>query len=149
VSLRGHIAGLRGAIMVDLIKWDESCRVGVKELDDQHKQLFKICNDLIRTVVENRVAETGLETIQQLTDYAEHHFRREEELLYQAGYSDAREHHLEHNRLMNDLLLFKSEYIAGDLDVSRVSEFLIEWILHHVKGTDRAYVDHLHGKGIS
>ena len=135
--------------MVDIIKWDETCRVGVKELDDQHKHLFKICNDLIRTVVEKRVSEAGPETIQQLKDYAELHFRREEELLQQAGYADAREHRLEHNRLMNDLLLFKSEYIAGDLDVSRVSEFLIEWILHHVKGTDRQYIDQLHSKGIS
>ena len=134
--------------MVDIIKWDETCRLGIKELDEQHKNLFKICNDLIRTIVENRAAEAGPETIQQLTDYAELHFRREEELLQQAGYPEAREHHLEHNRLMNDLLLFKSEYIAGNLDSSKVSQFLIEWILHHVKGTDRQYVDQLHSKGI-
>jgi hemerythrin-like metal-binding protein len=133
---------------MDFIKWDDTCRVGVKELDDQHKNLFAICNRLIRLVAENRIAEIGQETIEELVDYTEKHFTREEELMRQAGYPESKEHHEEHRKMMNDVLLFKSKYIAGDLDESAVTEFLIEWILHHVKGIDRQYIGQMAQAGI-
>ena len=135
--------------MADVIKWDESCRVGVKELDDQHKNLFAICNRLIRLVEQNRVEEIGTETIQELIDYTEKHFRREEELQNEAGYGARKEHHEEHKKLMNDVLLFKSDFLAQNLDASAVSQFLIEWILHHVKGVDRDYISQMKQAGIS
>ena len=134
--------------MVDVIKWDDSCRVGVRELDEAHKGLFDVCNHLIRIVVENRVSEMGGPIVEKLIDYAERHFQREEELMRLAQYPGVDEHHGEHKTLMNDVFLFKSDYIAGNLDASAVSEFLIKWILHHVKGTDRDYAEQLHAKGI-
>ncbi len=135
--------------MVDVIKWDESCRVGVKELDDQHKNLFAICNRLIRLVTENRVEEVGRETIAELIDYTEKHFSREEELMRKAGFAESKEHHEEHKKMLNDVLLFKSNYLARNLDQSAVSQFLIEWILHHVKGIDRNYIGQMSRAGIS
>lgn len=134
--------------MVDVIKWDDSCRVGVKELDDQHRNLFAICNRLIRLVIDGKVAEVGRETIEELVAYTEQHFAREEELMRAAGYAESKEHHEEHKKMMNDVLLFKSEYIAGDLDESEVTQFLIEWILHHVKGIDRQYVGQMAKAGL-
>lgn len=133
---------------MDIIKWDESCQVGVQELDDQHKNLFAICNRLIRLVTDGRVAEVGRETIEELIEYTEKHFAREEELMRKAGYPASQEHHEEHKHMMNDVLLFKSKYIAGDLDESEVTEFLIAWILHHVKGIDRQYIGQMAQAGI-
>ena len=134
--------------MVDVIKWDDSCRVGVKELDEQHKNLFAICNRLIHLVTENREEEIGHETIEELIDYTEKHFRREEELMTKAGYPASEEHREEHKQMMNDVLLFKSNYLARNLDQSAVSQFLIEWILHHVKGVDRDYIGQMKQAGI-
>jgi hemerythrin len=138
-----------GGASVDIVKWDDSCRVGVKELDDQHKNLFAICNRLIRLVTENRVEEIGRETIEELIDYTEKHFRREEELMDKAGYADSKAHHEEHKKMINDVLLFKSGFLARNLDESAVTQFLIAWILHHVKGVDRDYIGQMSRAGIS
>lgn len=134
--------------MADLLKWDNSCRVGVEEFDQAHKGLFAVGNRVIRAVVNNQGMDVMRSVIDELIDYTESHFKREEEILKQTGYADYEAHRAEHKRLMNDVQLFKSKYISGDLEASEVSLFLIGWIMHHIKETDMAYTDHLHIKGV-
>ena len=129
--------------MADLLVWDGSCRVGVEEFDQAHQHLFAIGNNLIRAVLDGHALEVIRPVIDELIDYAEQHFRSEEALMRRAGYPGYEAHRAEHHRLMNDVQLFKSRYIAGEVQASEVSLFLIQWIQHHVKETDMAYSGHL------
>ncbi len=125
--------------MTDIIKWDESCRVGVEELDAAHRALFGIGNRMIHAVAENKGESESREVIDEMIEYAEKHFSREESLLQAVRYPRLAEHHAVHERLMNDIRLFKSQYIAGNVDGSAVASFLIEWIVDHIKKIDRGY----------
>jgi len=129
--------------MADLLVWDSTCSVGVDEFDRAHQHLFAIGNRLIQAVLDGHALEVIRPVIDELIDYTEQHFRSEEDLLQRAGYPDYAAHRAEHHRLMNDVQLFKSRYIAGEVRPSEVSLFLIEWIQHHVKETDMAYSGHL------
>jgi len=134
--------------MADLLKWDRSCLVGIPEFDEAHKGLFAIGNKVIRAVLANRERDVIRSVIEELVEYAESHFRREEDVLKASGYPDFEAHRAEHKRLLNDVQLFKSRYISGDVEASEVSIFLIGWVTHHIKETDMAYTDHLNIKGI-
>lgn len=129
--------------MPDIIKWDETCRVGVEEMDAAHRTLFGIGNRMIRAVVENKGESESRDVIDEMIEYAEKHFTREEELLLAARFPRLEQHHAIHQRLMNDIRLFKSQYIAGDVDGSAVATFLIEWIVDHIKKIDKAYSPYL------
>ncbi len=135
--------------MADAIKWDESCRVGVQEFDAAHQRLFGIGNRLIRAVAQDGGSAPVAEVLEDLIDFAEEHFEREEELMEQTDYPGRELHKREHRRLMNDLRLFKSQWIGGDIDGSEVSTFVIEWIVKHTKDTDRKYGPHLNAHGIA
>lgn len=129
--------------MADVIKWDETCSVGVSELDEAHRVLFGIGNRMIQAVVERKEEEETREVIDQMIEYAEKHFRREEELLDATHYPGRAEHHAIHQRLLNDIRLFKSQYVAGNVDGAAVAGFLIEWIVNHIKKVDKRYSSHL------
>jgi hemerythrin-like metal-binding protein len=122
-----------------VIKWDQSCSVGVNELDEAHKVLFGIANHMIQAVVEKRGDEDTHQVIDQMIDYAERHFRREEELLELAKYPEREQHYAVHKRMMNEIRLYKSKYLAGNLEGSEVAEFLIDWIVNHIKHVDKKY----------
>ena len=134
--------------MAEAIKWDESCRVGIKELDAAHQKLFGIGNRLILAVARDGAAAPVAEVLDDLIEFAEEHFGREEELMAESAYPDRDAHRREHRRLMNDLRLFKSQWIGGDVDGSQVSTFVIEWIVKHTKDSDRKYGPHLNAHGI-
>ena len=38
-----------------IIKWTQNLSVGVREIDDQHKELFKRINEMIYTMTQNNV----------------------------------------------------------------------------------------------
>jgi hemerythrin len=40
---------------------------------------------------------------------------------------------------MNEIRLYKSKYLAGNLEGSEVAEFLIDWIVNHIKHVDKKY----------
>jgi hemerythrin-like metal-binding protein len=129
--------------MADIIKWDQSCSVGVNELDEAHKVLFQIGNRMIEAAVEKRGEEDTREVIEQMIEYAENHFRREEELLELANFPERQQHHAVHRRMMNDIRLYKSKYLAGNLEGSEVASFLIDWIVNHIKQIDKKYTPYM------
>jgi hemerythrin-like metal-binding protein len=129
--------------MSDIIKWDQSCSVGINELDEAHKALFQIGNRMIKAAVEKRGEEDTREVIEQMIEYAEKHFRREEELLELAKFPERQQHHAVHQRMMNDIRLYKSKYLAGNLEGSEVANFLIDWIVNHIKQIDKKYTPYV------
>ena len=60
---------------MDEIVWQESFSVGVKDLDDQHKQLIKMINTLINQKDVKVNSETISDLLTELTKYAEDHFK--------------------------------------------------------------------------
>jgi hemerythrin-like metal-binding protein len=64
------------------------------------------------------------------------------------NYPQFEAHRVEHKKLLNDVLLFKSRYIAGDLVAADVSTFLVEWMVKHIKESDRDYGAHLNAHGV-
>jgi hemerythrin-like metal-binding protein len=125
--------------MPGIILWDESCSVGLDELDEAHRHLFDIGNRMIRAVAERRGETEAREVIEEMIEYAEQHFAREEVLMQASRYPGYAEHRTIHERLMNEIRLIKSQFIAGNLNSSLVAAFLREWMVDHIKKTDKDY----------
>lgn len=60
--------------------WDDSYGVKVRRLDDEHKQLFSIINQLHEGMKAGRGKDVMQNVLNQLLSYTEQHFADEEAL---------------------------------------------------------------------
>jgi hemerythrin-like metal-binding protein len=88
------------------------------------------------------------EAFNDLIHYANYHFSREEELMEKYGYSEFLTHKEEHNYFIDKITELKKEFREGDSKVMlHVINFLKDWLLKHIMGTDRNYIQTLKSKG--
>ena len=129
--------------MTAKIVWDSSFETGIAEIDTQHMRLVEIINSLA-DAIGHTPKDALKDIVGQLKDYAQYHFRTEEKIMEDAGYSDIAEHRDEHAMFVDQVLLF-------DLDVILATEglawdmyhFLRSWLTSHILVVDRKFADGL------
>ncbi|WP_298684569.1 bacteriohemerythrin [uncultured Methanomethylovorans sp.] len=83
-----------------LITWSEKYSMNIKEIDDQHKKLVEMINELHDTMKQAKSKETSLIVINELVAYTQYHFSTEEKYMKQFGYSDHVSHKKEHEKFV-------------------------------------------------
>jgi hemerythrin len=85
-----------------------------------------------------------------LIDYTKVHFAHEEKLMAEHGYPDSPGHKAEHVALAKQVLDVQAKFKSGASAVLSmdVLNFLKEWLLKHIQGTDKKYVAHFKSKGV-
>ncbi|GAB6098782.1 hypothetical protein JCM16358_06610 [Halanaerocella petrolearia] len=129
-----------------LIQWDDSYLVGVELIDEQHKELFKRINDLIKANKLNKGKEEVEEIIEFLADYTVKHFSDEEELQQEYGYPHYDAHKDLHESFVQDIKDFKAEFEDGKADTASMMKFnkrITQWLIDHVKGIDQKLAEHI------
>ncbi|MFH1279664.1 MAG: bacteriohemerythrin [Candidatus Eisenbacteria bacterium] len=126
---------------MDRLEWSESCSLGIAEIDEQHRQIFRMINRLIDEKEATVRSETIGDLLTEMTAYAQKHLRYEESLLEELGYPDLEPHKRHHRAYRKKTVEFCT---ATTLGVESVPEALLEylraWWLHHILQDDRAYV---------
>ncbi len=82
------------------IIWNEEYSAKVKMLDEQHKQIISIINDLYTPILAGKNELPIKRTLSRLQIYTETHFRYEETLLRLAKYSELKEHSKSHEEMI-------------------------------------------------
>jgi len=129
-----------------LIEWEDSYSVGVEEIDQQHKQLFDIVNDLIRANKLNKGKKEIGRVLNFLADYTVKHFEDEEKLQQNSGYPDYEAHKRLHEQFVDDALNFKNRFENGQIDTATMMDFnktITRWLVQHVKGIDQEVGKHI------
>lgn len=129
--------------------WNSSLSVGVEALDEDHKKLLGMVNNLHDAVQSGRGREALGKILAGLIDYTVLHFAREEKYLQENGYAEAPAHKREHADLTRQLLDVQAKYKAGaspSLSLEAMS-FLNNWLVNHIQGSDQKYAAHLSPRG--
>ncbi len=133
----------------DLFKWDDSFSVGVPEMDEQHKKLFRMVNDLYKAMKEKRAKEAMNGIVDELISYTAKHFKEEEQVMKKAGYRDLAQHQEIHKALVGKVLDVQKKLKSGQSTVGiDLLNFLKDWLVNHIKGTDKKYGAHITGKKV-
>ncbi len=130
------------------LTWDERYAVGVRHLDDDHRDLIALANTLIGTVEQGADVEQARDALENLVELALAHFEAEERVLSECDYPDLREHILAHNLLLRGILKFRADLRYGRLSVDEAAEFIATWVLDHIEAEDQQYTSHLHRTGV-
>jgi hemerythrin len=125
-----------------LVEWDERYSVGIPWIDDQHKELIRLTNDLYKGCLtgEDAARINFMATIKGTVDYVKHHFGMEEKLLQDIGYPQLAEHKREHEEFVKHILNEVRSFADGKKFVPNVFvRYLRDWILSHIAVSDRTY----------
>lgn len=124
------------------IRWEPSNSVHVEILDEQHRKLFDIVNDLIDEIEMG--SDRLLPVIHELIDFLVIHFRQEQMVMTESGYPDILRHIQEHQRFAEKAKEFFQEYKSGDVDMEyKWITYLKAWVYDHTTNMDREYGEYL------
>ncbi len=133
-----------------LMTWTEKMGVGVKVLDEDHKKLVGLINDLHDALKAGHGKDILGKILDSLVTYTKYHFDREEQLFAKTGYPNSHAHKKEHDNLTQQVLGVQSKYKAGadTFLTMEVMDFLKTWLTNHIQGSDQKYTAHLNTHGV-
>lgn len=133
-----------------IVQWKEIYQIGHEDIDQQHKKLFEIMNNL-HDVQQNGTGQIVLESIfKQLTDYMAFHFSTEETLMTEVNYPNIEQHINAHEDFISRIYHCENKSKLGNLIISiKVLNYLKEWVIDHILGTDKELGEYLKQKNES
>jgi hemerythrin-like metal-binding protein len=131
------------------IEWNEGMSVGVRSLDVQHQSLIGMINRLHDAMKNRRGSEVLDDILQSLVDYTSVHFKTEEIFFKEYEYPDAENHCEEHESFIKQIADISKKHKEGiPMITMELMQFLKEWLVNHIKGTDMKYRDFFISKSI-
>ena len=131
------------------INWTDSLSVGVSELDNQHKRLIAIINDLSEAMKKGKGKDVLGRIMSSLINYTQTHFTAEENYFEKYNYPQSSSHKGEHTAFVKKVSEVKAGFDAGKLSVTvETMNFLRDWLKNHIMGTDQKYTQFFNEKGL-
>ena len=122
-----------------IFEWDDSIALGIPVIDQQHKALFGLVNKLNEALHSGDGAEATGEVIGKLITYVTEHFNDEERLMLSCNFPYLAEHRTEHDTFVSRLRQIQADFTAGHEMGGSVLDFMVDWLVCHIKGTDQKY----------
>lgn len=124
------------------IQWRDSYAIGIKEIDDEHKQLFAAIDKLFTACSQGKGKEEVGNTLTFLEDYTKVHFTDEQKLHIKYEYPEKNTHKDIHDNFLKDLDALKKQFKeegASVLFISTVNKKVVDWLIHHIGNSDKAF----------
>ena len=131
------------------VQWKEEYSVGILHIDQDHKKLISLLNQF--TIAYDYAMSEAFEkeALEELIAYTKYHFQREEKLMDDNDYPDVIAHKAQHKEMIDQVGKFAEIYQEkGHDSLKEISEYLTVWLINHINGTDKAYSQHLHDRGV-
>ncbi|HSW64924.1 MAG TPA: bacteriohemerythrin [Dissulfurispiraceae bacterium] len=133
-----------------MITWSSEFSVGIGSIDEQHKKLVGLVNDLNDAMGKGKGKDVLEKILAGLVDYTKTHFANEEQLFKTLGYPESMSHKTKHDELTKKVLQFQKDLHDGKVVMSvEIMAFLKDWLLNHIKGTDMKYSSFMKSKGVA
>lgn len=133
---------------MSFIEWDESFVLNIELIDIQHRKLVNYINEFYDHIKEDK-SDAFKKLLDNLTEYTEKHFKYEENYFEKFNYPDSEEHIKEHQVFIDKIKALKSKLDSGQLVITpEITMFLRDWLVNHVKGSDKKYSGFFIKKGL-
>lgn len=126
---------------MDNIEFTDDYRTGVETIDYEHEKLVNYLNNIINATKMGDAGRLLIEiNLDELISYTGFHFKNEEALMEKFGFPDLANHKIAHEKLKKMALDYKKRFDEGHEITSDLVLFLQNWLILHIKGTDRKYI---------
>lgn len=128
--------------MVEKIEWNDEYLLGILEIDNQHKKLVAIANELYDTITSNS-EDYKLEmskVLKKLTDYTVYHFSSEEDFMRRHGYAGVDLHKTAHDGFINEVNHQIMQLSDDNKETgAKFYTFVLQWVLTHIARADKIW----------
>jgi hemerythrin len=126
----------------EYVKWSDTYSTGINLIDEQHKGLIDLINDLFNHVTGNKAEERDYfqEVIEQAVQYVKFHFATEEKYMTSIGFPGFAEHKKAHEQFVLTVITTIKDFKEGNkLTLENFANFLQDWVLSHIAKMDMQY----------
>lgn len=135
--------------MANYFPWKEEYKLDIKEIDGQHEYFVSLLNRLYLAILDLQTQDQLKIILDELAVYAVKHFTTEEKYFDEFNFSGAAEHKEEHRLLKEKIMDFKTQAENEQLVISfELIDFLEGWLVDHLDGMDKKYVQCFHEHGL-
>ncbi|MBF0255549.1 MAG: bacteriohemerythrin, partial [Gammaproteobacteria bacterium] len=119
------------------VKWGEEYRIGIDVIDQHHRYLFDLVNDLQEVVSARRGSRQVARILNALAKYAEVHFRAEERMMEHYGYPALERQKHQHAYFERMVGEFYDELHHSPLTAQfDILLYLRDWLIKHIRVED-------------
>ena len=132
-----------------MIEWDDKFSVDVSLIDEEHKKLIDIINNVIVAKQHNNNPEEILGILNEMIRYAQEHFKTEEAYMIKFNYPEYQYHKEEHIDFSFKMIAYNNRVIDGDYHIANeILEYLKQWLVNHIQKTDKKYTHYFNKNGL-
>ena len=129
---------------MDFLQWTEDLSVDNIVVDNQHRELFDLTNNLILECKDDKCSPLIGETLSDLLKYAKRHFKEEEKLLREIKYPKLEEHEKMHIDFIFKIAMFCKDVLNGKSSVvEEMIEYLTDWLINHTSSADLDFKNYI------
>lgn len=119
------------------VQWDASLSVGIDTIDEHHRYLFDLINDLFEVVKNKRGVREIARLIVATETYAKVHFRAEEMMMRHHGYDGLNGQRQQHRAFEARIQEFYQDLHDNPLVAQfDLLSYLRDWLIHHIRIED-------------
>jgi len=134
---------------MSLFEWTDDYSLGIREIDDQHRKLLDIINELHGAIRAGLGREALSGVLDDMVRYAYSHFSTEEHYMERYEYPGQEAHVKEHQTFLEETEAIQDRLSGREQVLSlEVLVFLKDWLTRHILVIDRQYVSHFKSRGL-
>jgi len=124
--------------------WTSDFETGIRVIDEQHKTLFEIGNDLSLLIVKKGNTDHSDEILiklDELLEYSKYHFSTEEDLFEKYHYQFTDDHKYQHQSFITylDNIKFSEFKEEHERAVKNLVNYIAKWIFKHISNSDAKF----------
>jgi hemerythrin len=132
---------------MEYVPWESKYVLGVHIIDEQHKRLFALTNELYEKchLGASAVHDQCIKTLHQMVQYVIVHFSTEEKIMEQIQYPNIAEQKEQHAIFTKKVIEESKKYDSGAPGVPQdLVHFLRDWIISHIAVYDKILANYIH-----
>lgn len=136
-------------ITTDLFQWSDDFSVHIQEVDEQHKVLVGLLNELHVAIKEHHGTVTSREILNRLAEYTRTHFMLEESLMRLTHYPGFEIHKQQHEDLIAQVVALQRKLDDEKTTITfELLHFLKNWLVQHINESDKRFGAHFQKAGL-
>ena len=133
-----------------LIWNDELHSMGIAALDNQHKEIANLVNQITDTIANGSIGGALGRLVNELISVSQSHFVNEQELMAAYGFPGLHSHVEEHLELLRQLDNLYDDIVSSRRErAGLIAAFLCDWTETHILKSDKVLGDFLVAAGLS
>jgi hemerythrin len=132
-----------------LMTWRDQYSVGIETLDNQHKAVLRILNEIHAASLRGKAQEVAGPLLSQLVSLASEHFSAEERLMESTKFPGLAEHRAKHREMAGRIADLASRHEKRDAAVYlQLLYFVRDYQSKHMQNEDQEYARWLSAHGV-